>query len=293
MQMNPYGKARLRELLPHPSEGANKYTRGKLVLMAGSAAYPGAACLSALASQRMGAGYTEVITDKRAVETVRSVGPSLVVASDEAWFDRPPAVATERHPCAVAVGSGFDSGEGRTARLLFCALEDADAPVLVDGGALGALASDEGRALCKRRFVEGRPTVATPHGGEAARLAKPFDLPCDDPSRLARSLSLAYGMVVVLKGPDTWISDGDDAFCMDEGTAALSKAGTGDVLAGMIGSLLAQGLDPLDACMLGSTLHARAGKMAADELTDICVSAEDVVRFLPHAIRSLSSEDGR
>ena len=74
---------------------------------------------------------------------------------------------------------------------------------------------------------------------------------------------------------------------MDRGTAALAKAGTGDVLAGIIGALLAQGLSPVDAAALGCALHAEAGRAAAQELTEICVSAEDVIASLPQAVRAI------
>lgn len=152
------------------------------------------------------------------------------------------------------------------------------------------LASDKGRRLMRRRFVNGWPTVITPHAGEAARLAAPLDLPTDDPERLARLLALAYGAIAVVKGPDTFISDGDEVVRVTEGTAALAKAGTGDVLAGMLGALLAQGLDPVDASVLAVTLHARAGRIAADRLTAISVTAEDVVAAIPLAIRSVADK---
>ena len=94
---------------------------------------------------------------------------------------------------------------------------------------------------------------------------------------------------MALKGPVTFIAAPDGtAEVMDRGTSALAKAGTGDVLAGMIGALLAQGLDPRDAAALGCALHAEAGRAAAAAFTDICASAEDLVTFLPEAIRAIA-----
>ena len=134
------------------------------------------------------------------------------------------------------------------------------------------------------RFHEGHPTIITPHGGEAAALANVFSIPTDDPQDLALMLSQAYGAITVLKGPDTYITDGDGIYCMDKGTPALAKAGTGDVLAGIIGGLLAQGLGPIESCVLGTTLHARAGVLAAEDYSEIAVCAEEVIRYLPNAI---------
>ena len=101
-------------------------------------------------------------------------------------------------------------------------------------------------------------------------------------SCLTRALAEAYGAVVALKGPVTFIASPDGtAEVMDRGTSALAKAGTGDVLAGIVGALLAQGLSPRDAAALGCALHAEAGRAAAAALTDICVSAEDLVTSFP------------
>lgn len=287
-----YDAERLAALLPGPASDVHKYSRGKLVVIGGAAAYPGAACLAAAASQRMGAGYTEVLCAPESVSAVRAFRPSLVVRSWEALAPSSFAAARSGRPVAYAVGSGFDAADdaSEAKRLVHRALKHAHAPLLVDGGGLATLASDKGRRLMRRRFVNGWPTVITPHAGEAARLAAPLELPTDDQGELAHLLALAYGAIAVVKGSDTFISDGDEVVRVDEGTAALAKAGTGDVLAGMLGALLAQGLNPFDASVLAVTLHARAGRLAADRLTAISVIAEDVVAMIPAAIRSVADK---
>lgn len=290
MEVCEYTVDRLVALLPLPADDANKYTRGKLTAVAGSARYPGAACLAAAAGQRMGAGYTEVVTDAAAVDLVRAFRPSLVVRPWNGWQPPDSAVPRPGRPCAYLVGPGFDADDDASAQLAFRVLKRAAAPVAVDGGALAALATKKGQRLLRRRFILGWPTVVTPHGGEAARLARALGLPADDPARLARLIALAYGATAVLKGPDTFVSDGDRTVLVAEGSSALAKAGTGDVLAGMVGALLAQGLDSLDAGVLAAALHARAGRIAAARLTPICVVAEDVLESLPDAIAALAAE---
>ncbi len=290
MDVREYTADELVALLPLPDDDANKYTRGTFVLVAGSARYPGAACLAAAASQRMGAGYTEVVCAPDAVPLVRGFRPSLVVRAWEGFQSSDIAPARPGKPVAYAVGSGFDADDAASARLVHLVLKHAQVPVLVDGGGLAALASKKGQRLLKRRFIHGWPTVVTPHGGEAARLARAFELEEEDPARLSQLLAQAYGVTVVLKGPDTFVSDGDGVVRMAEGTAALAKAGTGDVLAGMVGALLAQGMEPMGAAVLGATLHARAGAAAAARLTSISVAAEDVVDAIPLAIASLAAE---
>lgn len=290
-----YEEDRLRELVPWPTADANKYTRGKLVLVAGSARYPGAACLAARAAQRAGAGYVEVVCAPESVSVVRAYAPSLVVRAWDAWgASEVPALRAGR-PCACVVGPGFDARDEWACELALDVIARAEAPVLVDGGALSALASEAGlRAACERA-QRGDALVVTPHGGEAARMARAAGMGClgedsgNTASDFANALARAYCCTVVLKGPDTYVADGtspDDApiVAMREGTSALAKAGTGDVLAGIVGALLAQGLDRLDAGVLGATLHARAGAAVACELTSVCVTPEDVIDALPQVL---------
>lgn len=267
-----------------PAPDANKYTRGKLTVIAGSAHYPGAAALAARASQRMGAGYTEVITARGAVNVVRMASPSLVVRAFDDWSAKELPENKEGKPCAVCIGPGFVN-DAESAALVLRVLKRAKCPVLVDGGGLAALGSAKAVELLAKRAERNLATVITPHGGEAARLSAPYGLPASDPEKLAAGLSLALHVIVVLKGPDTYVSDSRRTEAMCEGTAALAKAGTGDVLAGMISALLAQGMQPFDAALAGAWFHAKAGKAAAERLTDIAVCAEDVIEAIPDALK--------
>ena len=285
---------RARTMLPWPAADANKFSRGKLVLVAGSKRYPGAACLSARASQRMGAGYTEVITDSDVVNVVRSASSSLVVRAREGWAANEIPASTRAKPCAVLIGSGFDRADAWVAPLLADVLREAHCPVAVDGGALDALTDPQMAWRLRWRADEGLATVITPHGGEAARLARALDLAADLPAaEMAVALARELHAVVVLKGPQTFVSDGGRTEMLDAGTPALAKAGTGDVLAGMVGALLAQGFDAFDASCLAVYLHGRAGACAAERFTEISVCAEDVVEFISAAIKLLICDEGR
>lgn len=285
--MERFDGAALAKLVPVLDEAANKYTRGKLRLFAGTAAYPGAACLAAVASQRAGAGYTEVFTDPPIVPLVQAHRASLVVRPFDAWDRAAEQPSEARHPHAYAAGSGFDPADEDALRMVGLVLDAAQAPVLVDGGGLQALVDGRMREACLRRGQAGFATILTPHGGEAARLAGPLGIAVEDPSALATDLAQAYAAVVVLKGPDTFISDGGNLYLMDEGGPMLAKAGTGDVLAGIIGGLLAQGVQPFGACVLGTVLHARAANVAAEQLDELSVCAEDVITCLPETLRAV------
>ena len=256
-----------------------------------------------MAATRMGAGYVCVYTCSEAAAALRVVQPSCVCWPFDTFAecDHP---SSSRHPRAVVVGSGFAAGEAST-DIVVDVLRHAQEPALVDGGGLAALANDEGAAALRERFVAGYPTVITPHGGEAARLLSVFDSADVQAARAhakkrgvpeaaadALFIARAFGVICVLKGPDTYIADGneetaDDVMVLTCGTPALAKAGTGDVLAGAIGSLLARGMDPKDACALGAFVHARAGVLAAADSAELCVTTEDVLAHLPHAVRAL------
>ncbi|WP_165054349.1 MULTISPECIES: NAD(P)H-hydrate dehydratase [unclassified Adlercreutzia] len=287
-KVSEYDGGRLAALLPWPARDVNKYTRGKLTLVAGSALYSGAASLAAVAAQRMGAGYVEVACAPESVGAVRASRPSLVVRSWDSWDGFGEIAPREGHPCACVVGPGFDASGAAEADLVLRAVAQVAAPVLVDGGALSILSTEAGLAAAHVRAQHARALVMTPHGGEAARLARAAQVDrALEPAALVRALARAWRCVVALKGPDTFVSDGAQVVAVRQGTPALAKAGTGDVLAGMVGALLAQGLGALDACVLGVTLHAEAGRAAAAELTDICVTPEDVIEAIPQAVHGV------
>ena len=285
-----YSRDRLRSLVPQLDARANKYTRGKLALVAGCERYPGAACLAASAAQRAGAGYVHVFCAPESVPTVRAYRSSLVVSP---WGDiGEDALPGNRpgKPAACVVGPGFDAGDPAQHKLALDVLRMAKAPVLVDGGALSAMASAHGRLLGEARAQDGFPTVLTPHGGEAARLAKAARADEPHASDLACALANAYRSIVVLKGPDTFVSDGTRTVAVTCGTPALAKAGTGDVLAGIAGALLAQELDPFDACVLAAELHARAGLACESRMPALCVTPEDVIDAVSEAVANVLAE---
>lgn len=290
MEVSTYSQAKLAALLPYPTEAMNKYTRGRLVCALGSAKYPGAACLGARAGEYMGAGYTQVITEGSVAPYIHAISPSIVVTE---WDDVDPTslpAASEGHPCAYDVGSGYDATDAMAKIRTRLILENAQAPVLLDAGSLDVATGQKIRDILADRAASGLVNVFTPHQGEAARMAAPLGIATEDQSELAYNLAKAYSGTVMVKGAKTYISDGEAVVLMEEGTQALAKGGTGDVLAGMTASLLAQGLAAMDACVLASTLHAFAGRIAAERLSNICVHAEDIIAAIPKAIYKLDQE---
>jgi hydroxyethylthiazole kinase-like uncharacterized protein yjeF len=274
--------------LPLPAPDDHKNLRGRVLVVAGSGAYPGAAVLATVGAQRMGAGYVTLACPESAVHSARAHLTSAVVVgmpeNPSHTFtskDAERLLDLARDYDAVVLGPGLTVSRGAVvvARTLASQLP---MPLVIDADALNALV-DATSLLAERQA----PTVMTPHPGEAGRLlgVSTADVQAD---RLEKARALASGSVTcVLKGAGTLIAAGGRLVVNTSGSVALAKAGTGDVLAGMIGTLLAQGLDPLEAGSLGAYVHGRAGEAAAEKLTPICVRAEDVCEHIPEAIADM------
>jgi hydroxyethylthiazole kinase-like uncharacterized protein yjeF len=248
-------------LLPRADRESDKYRRGVVGVAAGSAQYTGAAVLCVGGALRGGAGMVRYLGAEEPTALVRARWPEAVVGEGrvQAW----------------TVGSGGgDDAAGRLDR----ALAD-DVPTVVDADALEALAGRPGR---HGRSV---PLLLTPHAGELARLvgAERDDV---EARRLHHATAAAkeLGAVVLLKGSTTVVAGPDGRVRVNPtGTPALATAGSGDVLAGLCGALLAGGLDPFDAGSVGAWLHGLAGRLAAAGGEPL--AAGDVLAALPHAFR--------
>lgn len=185
---------------------------------------------------------------------------------------------------ALLVGPGMKPGRG-TSGLVQLLLAAPGVPAVVDAGALDALAGVPG---WWRRL--GRPVIVTPHAGEFARLGRESGA-ADVSRREAATLAAHdWGVVVVLKGAHTVIASHDGhVLCAPFEVPALGSAGTGDVLAGVIASLVGQGLAPFEAAALGVYLHARAGEDVSAQVGDAGLMATDLLPAIPRVRRTLAA----
>lgn len=280
----------------HPAYDANKYSRGKLTIVGGCASYPGSVCLAAKAAYRMGAGYVEVFCS---AETALAVHTSVfsAVARDWSSFNAETYAKASEHPIAILAGSGMDASSEWQMNLARDAIRHVRVPAVIDGGAISAMACDAGIEICRCRFEDGLPSVFTPHAGEAKRLARaagidfPESATNEDLAYFAYALSERYCSTILLKGPASFVASLQDApeevVVVTKTTPALAKAGTGDVLAGMVSALMAQGADPYCACVAAASLHADSGIIAQERLGDVSVMAEDIVESIPRAVLNL------
>jgi NAD(P)H-hydrate epimerase len=277
-----------RGLLPLSRPDAHKNDRGRVLVIAGSAAFPGAAVLAARGAQRAGAGYVTLAVPDAVVAIAQSHLLSIPVvglpqgrthAFSSAALDK--ALQLARDYDSVVLGPGLTLADGAvvTARGLVAGIA---APLVVDADALNALV--DARDLIEQRVA---PTVLTPHPGELARLLGLTSAEVQS-DRVAASVALAgRDTTVVLKGAGTVVSGASRRVVNTSGTPALATAGSGDVLAGIVGTYLAQGLPPLQAGALAAYVHGRAGEAAASALTPVCVNAEDIPDYLPVALAEL------
>ncbi|MFG2624252.1 NAD(P)H-hydrate dehydratase [Streptomyces sp. NPDC048473] len=256
-------------LLPVPGSESDKYRRGVVGIVAGSARYPGAAVLAVSGALRGGAGAVRYVgPGARAViarhpETLVHAGPPSKAGRVQAWVVGP------------GLGDGTDAVEAVADVLA------ADVPVLVDA---------DGLRLLDVSVVRSRtaPTVLTPHAGEAAAL---LGVPREEveAGRLAavRELAARYSATVLLKGSTTLVATdtGHTPVRVNPtGTSWLATAGSGDVLSGLTGSLLAAGLAPRDAASVGAYLHGLAARHASDGAP---VAAQDVAEAIAAAWRDV------
>jgi len=291
-------------LLPERPKRGHKGTFGKVLVIAGSLDYAGAALLVCRAAGRAGAGLVTLAVPESlqplfAAKVVEATTMGLP-EDDVEEVDPEPALAQilDHEHDAIVVGPGLRPGlsTAELVRLLIRAPGDADpAPIVLDAEALRSLATLDGWWEGERR-----PAVLTPHPGEFARLragsghadADDGDISGDDAARVAavRDAAAAWHSVVVLKGARTVIADPDGTVAIAPfENPALASGGTGDVLAGAIGALLAQGLTPFAAARLGVYLHGVSGEGVRERLGDAGLLASDLPDGLAIARKRLAA----
>jgi hydroxyethylthiazole kinase-like uncharacterized protein yjeF len=277
-------------LLPRPTAESDKYRRGVVGIVAGSDRFGGAAVLAAGGAIRGGAGMVRVLTGSGPAVAVRLTWPEALLTEhpgeaettarseeeiEQAGRDQ---IASVGRVQAWVAGPGMGTGRDSAARL--AAVLATDLPVLVDADGLTILSRLGG-------LPRPAPTLITPHAGELARLLH-TDPASVEARRLehARRAAAELGATVLLKGSTTVIAQpGEEPVLVNPtGTPWLATAGTGDVLSGLAGSLLAQGLPTQEAGLAAAYLHGLAARIAASGAP---IGAFDVVRALPDAFRSL------
>jgi hydroxyethylthiazole kinase-like uncharacterized protein yjeF len=277
-------------ILPERPHDAHKGTFGTVVVLAGSLGFTGAAYLAATAAARTGAGLVRLLV-------ADSIYPILAAKCTEVMATPVPEVApgavghaaydSVLRQLATAEAGVIGPGLGRdrsTWRLILDLTQHVSCPLVLDADALNAL-SDSPRL--KGRLGKGR--VLTPHPGEMARLTgKSIETIAADRVSAARKAAKEWGAVVVLKGARTVVAHPDGRASEDpHEVPALATGGTGDVLAGVIGGLMAQGSDPFSAAVTGVYIHASAGRRLSQHFGDSGLLASDLLLEIPQVMNVL------
>ena len=260
--------------MPQRIQNSNKGSFGKVLNFAGSKNYIGAAYLSTIPALKAGAGLVALASVKEVISSVSKLLPEAV------YLSQTQGLKDIGNYTVISVGSGL--GQGLKAKLLFFTLlkrlKSCSTPVVIDADGLNILS--------KTKFCLPQNTIITPHPMEAARLlnVKLEDV-LNNLEESAKELTRKYNCVTVLKTHRTIICNkNQEIFINQHGNSALAKAGSGDVLVGIISGLLAQNVELFEAAKLGVYLHSRAGEIASQDLTEYSVLASDTINNIPKAI---------
>lgn len=269
-------------LLPGRDPWGHKGTFGKVLLLCGSRGFTGAAYLAAMGALRTGAGLVYLGVPERiyAIEAVKLNEPVVFPLPDrDGKLSREaiPDILTRLPKMdAVLIGCGLGQSQD-TQAVVRAVLQNAVCPAVVDADGINVLSAH-------KDILRGRayPTILTPHDGEFVRLGGTLS-----ENRMASAAALArdLGCIVLLKGHRTCITDGNTGYRNITGNPGMAVGGSGDVLAGMIVSLLGQGIAPMEAAACGAWLHGAAGDLCAKELGQYAMLPTDMLSALPRLLK--------
>ena len=282
MEIRELNHETVLSLLPNRDPWGHKGTFGKVLLLCGSRGFTGAAYLAAMGALRTGAGlvFLGVPESIYAIEAVKLNEPVVfpLPEKDGKLSEKAIPEILQRLPQmdAVLIGCGLGQSEG-TLAVVKAVLENAECPVVLDADGINVLSAHKD-ILRGRRY----PTILTPHDGEFARIGGNLT---EDRMESAAKLAGDLNSIVVLKGHRTCITDGENGYVNTTGNPGMAVGGSGDVLAGMIASLLGQGIAPLEAAACGAWFHGAAGDLCAKELGQYAMLPTDMLNALPRLLK--------
>ncbi len=274
--------------LPKRSDDSHKGTFGRVLVAGGCEQYIGAPALAGWAALVSGCGLVTLAIDQKIATQAVAICPELTALPIRSSLAQVIDVARLSNALAIGPGMGMSSLADR----LVMKLLRVDRPKVVDADALNLLAHRSGWAKGARGTI-----VLTPHPGEMSRLMRTRGhaaFPADAVGRRAIAIEAArrFNAIVVLKGHRTVVTDGERVYVNSTGDSSLAKAGSGDVLTGVISSLIAQGMSGFDAAVAGTHVHGLAGEIAGKRIGKRSVLARDVIAALHEAFRRYESAGG-
>ena len=280
------GKDIYRKMLPDRPEASNKGTYGRLLVIAGSKGMAGAAYLNAHAAYMTGAGLVRIYTSSDNREILQTLLPEAIITTYEE-YNKEELLSLLTWADSVCIGSGL--GMSRLSeKILKTVIEYVKVPCLIDADGLNLLAENNNylNQMAERRFV------ITPHMKEMSRLTgTPVEELKVDRIQILKDFISRYRITCVLKDSRTLIASEENGIRMNlTGNSAMAKAGSGDVLAGVISGWMVQGKEAEDAAELGTYIHGLSGDLAKFEKGVYSVMARDLIEYISKALMKLEEE---
>ena len=288
MNMIPITPTIVAEKLPFRPDDAHKGTMGTMLNISGSYSMAGACILSSLSALKSGVGLLKTAVPKSIYPIVASQVYEAVFLPYETksgavnigFLDEALKVAESSD--SVVLGCGLSLCDDSTA-FAEGFIKNCKTKMLIDADGINALALNINVLKEKKADV-----VLTPHIKEMSRLTGySVEYILENKVDVATQFAKEKSVIVVLKGKNTIVTDGDSVFVNPTGNSGMAKGGSGDVLSGIIGSLMAQGLSTLDASIAGVYIHGLAGDLAADELSKTSMLPSDIINCLPQIFKAI------
>lgn len=272
--------------IPKRRKDSHKGTYGKILNISGSKYYTGAAILSSLAALKSGAGYVTLACPEEIAPVISSFTPDITLfpLKSENGVISIEAISSLKNKSldynVISIGSGL-SDTSCTQKFVIEFLKQTTKPVVIDADALNAIAAYNFTILPPK-------TIITPHPKELSRLLNTSTTEIQsNREKYAVIAAKKYNCIAVLKGMNTVVTDGENIYINTSGCSALAKAGTGDVLTGIISGLYAQSENLFSSAALGTYIHGLAADIAAEELSEYGLLASELINYIPKAIKKL------
>ncbi|MDE6035020.1 MAG: NAD(P)H-hydrate dehydratase [Ruminococcus sp.] len=276
----------LKNFPPERKSTAHKGTFGKVLIIAGSNTMRGAAYFAVSGALRSGAGLVQLATTGKCIHTVSVLAPEatfIEVPDNVGYMHYSPDVIDLKKYDAVVIGCGMGL-TSETVKLTKYVVENSEVPVIIDADGINCIASDIDILLRRRSDI-----ILTPHVGEMARLMKITvkDVSDNRLRTVEKFVSKYKGVTLVLKGAGTIIADRGRMAINPTGNAGMSRGGSGDILAGIIGSVVGQGYKAFEASCAGVYLHGLAGDITARKYTQEAMLPRDILNCLSETFRRI------
>ena len=275
----------MKNKLMNFADNCNKYTRGKTAIIGGSTGMTGAVCLASRAASRSGCGLVCAVVPEELngiFEIKLTEEMSLPLNSENGRFKGDDTeklfdMLAKCHSVATGMGAGKSNGYQKVLKWL---LREYKGKLILDADALNIIA--------EKPYYLREGVVLTPHTGEFSRLTGKNSIEIENNrEELAKKYAKENSAVVVLKGENTVVTDGERVYINKTGNKGMAKGGSGDVLSGIIASLCAQGMENYDAAVCGVYLHGLAGDIAEENYTDMSMTASDIIKHIPDAYKEI------